>query len=234
MALSMKYRHLTYLSRANQSPNSKDSISLAKNKLQKMAENYPHNLGFKEESIVVQHAIFVVLVETLINQIKVKYQSMPVSPFETHKRVMSAFFVALFIYATASVAEVILRTQKSVHQRLVGNIRLFASALATTLLLMTLALVLACIISVLWTCLSVKLAYESCQDLCQLLSRAADELLEMLKGLIAIARSPREKPVGGNTSSPPEKDHAGEDQENNHAGEHQGDNHAITVNDTTS
>ncbi|KAJ6400378.1 hypothetical protein OIU84_015932 [Salix udensis] len=93
-----------------------------------MAENHPHNLGFKEESIVVQHAIFVVVVETLINQIKVKYQSMPVSPFETHKRVMSAFFVALFIYATASVAEVILRTQKSVHQRLVGNIRLFASA----------------------------------------------------------------------------------------------------------
>ncbi|KAJ6675545.1 PROTEIN putative-RELATED [Salix viminalis] len=160
-----------------------------------MAENHPHNLGFKEESILVQHAIFAVLVETLINQIKVKYQSMPVSPFETHKRVMSAFFVALFIYATASVAEVILWTQKSVHQRLVGNIRLFASALATTLLLMTLALVLACIISVLWTCLSVKLAYESCQDLCQLLSRAAEKLLEMLKGLIAIARSPREKPV---------------------------------------
>ncbi|KAJ6679444.1 RPB1A [Salix purpurea] len=165
-----------------------------------MAENHPHNLGFKEESIVVQHAIFVVLVETLINQIKVKYQSMPVSPFETHKGVMSAFFVALFIYATASVAEVILRTQKSVHQRLVGNIRLFASALATTLLLMTLALVLACIISVLWICLSVKLAYESCQDLCQLLSRAAEKLLEMLKGLIAIAE--QQERNGGSDDSP--------------------------------
>ncbi|KAF9668794.1 hypothetical protein SADUNF_Sadunf14G0040400 [Salix dunnii] len=159
-----------------------------------MAENHPHNLCFKAESIVVQHAIFALLVNTLNNQIKVKYQSMQVSPFETHKRVMSAFFVALFIYATASVAAIILRTQRSVYQRLVGNIRLFASALATTLLLMTLALILACIISVMWTCLSVKLAYESCQHLCQLLSRAADELLEMLKGLVAIARSPREKP----------------------------------------
>uniref|UniRef100_A0A6N2MVJ1 PGG domain-containing protein n=1 Tax=Salix viminalis TaxID=40686 RepID=A0A6N2MVJ1_SALVM len=205
----------------------------SKKKLQEMAENHPHNLGFKGESIVAQHAVFALLVDILNNLIQAKYQSMPVSPFETHRRVMSAFFAALFIYATASVAEVILWTQKSVHQRLVGNIRLFASALATTLLLMTLALVLACIISVLWTCLSVKLAYESCQDLCQLLSRAAEKLLEMLKGLIAIARSPREKPVCGNTSSPPEKDHAGEDQENNHAGEHQGDNHAITVNDTT-
>ncbi|KAF9668797.1 hypothetical protein SADUNF_Sadunf14G0040700 [Salix dunnii] len=176
------------------------------------------NLGFKEESIMVQHVIFGLLVNTLINQIKVKYQSMPVSPFETHERVMSAFFVALFIYATASVAEIILRTQKSDHQRLVGNIRLLASALATTLLLVTLALILACIISVLWTCLSVKLAYESCQDLCQLLSGAADELMEMLKGLTEFARSSIEKSVSGNTSSPPEKDHAGEDQENNHAG----------------
>ncbi|KAJ6344377.1 hypothetical protein OIU76_005989 [Salix suchowensis] len=102
-----------------------------------MAENHPHNLGFKEESIMVQHAVFALLMDILNNQIQAKYQSMPVSPFETHRRVMSAFFAALFIYATASVAEVTLWTKKSVHQRLVGNIRLFASALATVLLLMT-------------------------------------------------------------------------------------------------
>ncbi|CAK7347858.1 unnamed protein product [Dovyalis caffra] len=67
---------------------------------------------------------------------------MPTSPYDTHKRVMSAFLAALFIYATASVAEVILRTQKSVYHRLVGNIRLFASALVTVFLLVVLAPVL--------------------------------------------------------------------------------------------
>jgi len=100
---------------------------------------------------------------------------MRVSPFDTHQRVMSTFLAALFIYNTTSVAEVILRTQKSAHQRLVGNIRLFASALATILLLVTLSLIVSCIISVLWTCLFVKLAYESCQDLCQLLSQTTDD-----------------------------------------------------------
>ncbi|KAJ6400373.1 hypothetical protein OIU84_015927 [Salix udensis] len=57
-----------------------------------MAENHPHNLGFKEESIMVQHAVFALLMDILNNQIQAKYQSMPVSPFETHRRVMSAFF----------------------------------------------------------------------------------------------------------------------------------------------
>ncbi|KAG6747957.1 hypothetical protein POTOM_047848 [Populus tomentosa] len=159
-----------------------------------MAENHPPNHGFKGDSIVAQHAIFALLVDTLSNQIQVKYQAMPVSPFDTHERVMLTFNAAMFIYATTSVAEVILRTQKSVHQRLVGNIRLFASALATILLLEILSLIVSCIISVLWTCLFVKLAYESCQDLCQLLSQTTYEALDMLKKLIANVRSPEEKP----------------------------------------
>ncbi|KAL9348519.1 hypothetical protein Peur_059885 [Populus x canadensis] len=140
-----------------------------------MAENHPLNLGLQVDSIVAQHAIFALFADTLSNQIQVKYQSMRVSPFDTHQRFMSTFLAALFIYATTSVAEIILRTQKSVHQRLVGNIHLFASALATILLLVTLSLIVSCIISVLWTCLFVKLAYESCQDLCQLLSQTTDD-----------------------------------------------------------
>ena len=123
-----------------------------------------------------------------------KFQSMPVSPFVTHQRVMTAFNAALIIYATTSVAEAILRTQKSVHQRLVGNIRLFASALATILLLVILSVIVSCIISVLWTCFFLKLAYESCQDLCQLLGQTTKEVLSMLKKLIAAVRSPKEKP----------------------------------------
>jgi len=51
---------------------------------------------------------------------------------------MSAFLAALFIYATASVAEAIPRSQESVYQRLAGNIRLFASALAIVFLLVLL------------------------------------------------------------------------------------------------
>jgi len=51
---------------------------------------------------------------------------------------MSAFLAALFVYATASVAEVIPRSQESVYHRLAGNTRLFASALATVFLLVLL------------------------------------------------------------------------------------------------
>ncbi|XP_011033827.1 PREDICTED: uncharacterized protein LOC105132182 [Populus euphratica] len=111
-----------------------------------MAENHPPNLGFKGDSIEAQHAIFALLADMLSNHIQVKYQSMPVSPFDTQMGVMSAVFDALFIYATTSVAEVILRTQKSFHQRLVGNIRLYASALATILFLVILFLIVSCII----------------------------------------------------------------------------------------
>ncbi|CAK7347857.1 unnamed protein product [Dovyalis caffra] len=114
---------------------------------------------------------------------------MPTSPYDTYKRVMSAFLAALFIYATASVAEVILRTQNSVYHGLVGNIRLFASAVATVFLLVVLAPVLAYCISVLWTCLLVTLAYESCQEFYQLLCQT---YTDVLKKLSESARSSKE------------------------------------------
>ncbi|KAH8488419.1 hypothetical protein Peur_059884 [Populus x canadensis] len=112
-----------------------------------MAANHRPNLGFARDSnfnfvngdsIAVHHGIFALLVDTLNKQIQVKYQSMPTSPYDTQKWVMSAFLAALFIYATASVAEAIPRSQESVYQRLAGNIRLFGSALATVFLLVLL------------------------------------------------------------------------------------------------
>ena len=106
---------------------------------------------------------------------------MPISPYDTHKRVMSAFLAALFIYATASVAEAIPRSQESVYQRLFGKIRLFASALATVFLLVLLTPPWGySIISILWICLLVSLAYESCQQFYQLLSQAYTDMLEKL------------------------------------------------------
>ena len=86
----------------------------------------------------MHHGVFALLVDTLNKQIQVKYQSIPTSPYDTHKWVMSAFLAALFVYATASVAEAIPRSQESVYHRLAGNIRLFASALATIFLLVLL------------------------------------------------------------------------------------------------
>ncbi|PNT03339.1 hypothetical protein POPTR_014G065700v4 [Populus trichocarpa] len=146
-----------------------------------MAANHRPDLGFERDSIVVHHGVFAMLVDTLNKQIQVKYQSMPISPYDTHKRVMSAFLAALFIYATASVAEAIPRSQESVYQRLFGKIRLFASALATVFLLVLLTPPWGySIISILWICLLVSLAYESCQQFYQLLSQAYTDMLEKL------------------------------------------------------
>ncbi|KAJ6872589.1 LOW QUALITY PROTEIN: hypothetical protein NC651_031648 [Populus alba x Populus x berolinensis] len=143
-----------------------------------MAENHPLNLGFQHRSAACHFC-------PACGHVKQPNpREIPVSPFDTHMRVMSAVFAALLIDATTSVAEVILRTQKSFHQRLVGNIRLFASALATILLLVTLSLIVSCVNSVLWTCLLVKLGHESCQDLCLLLSQTTDEVPDILKKLI--------------------------------------------------
>ena len=101
------------------------------------------------------------------------YKSMTASPFDTHEGVMLAFFVALFIYATASVAEIMLRARESIYHPIVSYIRLFASGFATILLLVILDLVLGYIISVLWGCLFARVAYESCKELQELRSHTA-------------------------------------------------------------
>ncbi|CAK7327536.1 unnamed protein product, partial [Dovyalis caffra] len=108
-----------------------------------MADNHTSSLAFEKESIViVQHGIFGLIIETLNNQIQVKYQSVQVSPFDTHRVIMFIFLLALFVYATASVVEVMLRACESIYDRFVGNILLFASGSAAILLLATLAPIL--------------------------------------------------------------------------------------------
>jgi xanthine/uracil permease len=101
------------------------------------------------------------------------YKSMTASPFDTHEGVMLAFFIAFFIYATASVAEIMLRARESIYHPIVSYIRLFASGLATILLLVILDPVLGYIISVLWGCLFARVAYESCKELRELRSHTA-------------------------------------------------------------
>ncbi|KAJ6328413.1 hypothetical protein OIU77_010161 [Salix suchowensis] len=88
--------------------------------------------------IVARHGVFFLLVDTMNKQIQVKYQSTPSSPYDTQRMVASAFLVALFVYATASLAEVTPRVQESVHLRLVGNTRLFAGAITAVFLLVLL------------------------------------------------------------------------------------------------
>jgi hypothetical protein len=141
----------------------------------------------------VQHGIFALLVGTLNNQIQVKYQSIKGSPFDSHDVIMSVFLVALFIYATASVAEVMLRARESTYRTMVGNLRLFASALAAILLLSILAPILGCVISVVWACLFIGVAYESSRELSNILSQLTNKLLDMLSRLMACVRSRKEE-----------------------------------------
>ncbi|KAI5564313.1 hypothetical protein BDE02_14G051100 [Populus trichocarpa] len=158
-----------------------------------MAENLRENPAFEKESIIVQHGIFALLVGTLNNQIQVKYQSIKGSPFDSHDVIMSVFLVALFIYATASVAEVMLRARESTYRTMVGNLRLFASALAAILLLSILAPILGCVISVVWACLFIGVAYESSRELSNILSQLTNKLLDMLSRLMACVRSRKEE-----------------------------------------
>ncbi|KAJ6922484.1 hypothetical protein NC652_016203 [Populus alba x Populus x berolinensis] len=138
-----------------------------------MADHPLPHLGFEIESIITQHGIFAFLVNTLNGQIQVMYKSMTASPFDTHEGVMLAFFVALFIYATASVAEIMLRARESIYHPFVSYIRLFASGFATILLLVILDPVLGYIISVLWGCLFARVTYESWKELQELRSHTA-------------------------------------------------------------
>ncbi|XP_011019174.1 PREDICTED: uncharacterized protein LOC105121979 isoform X2 [Populus euphratica] len=128
----------------------------------------PH-LGFEIESIITQLGIFAFLVNTLNGQIQVRYKSiMRASPFDTHEGVMLAFLIALFIDATASVAEIMLRARESIYHPLFSYIRLLASGFATILLLVILHPVLGYIISVLWGCLFARVPYESWKELQEL------------------------------------------------------------------
>uniref|UniRef100_A0A6N2LW46 Uncharacterized protein n=1 Tax=Salix viminalis TaxID=40686 RepID=A0A6N2LW46_SALVM len=60
-----------------------------------------------DDSIIMQHGVFALLVEMLNSLIQVKYQSIKTSPFDSHDVIMSVLLVALFTYATASVAEAV-------------------------------------------------------------------------------------------------------------------------------
>ncbi|KAG5231199.1 hypothetical protein OIU77_010157 [Salix suchowensis] len=148
-----------------------------------MAENQRPNPAFEKESIIMQHGIFALLVGTLNNQIQVKYQSIKASPFDSHDVTMSTFLLALFVYATASVAEVMLRARESLYSTLVGNLRLFASALAAILLLSILAPILGVVFSAVWACLFMRIAYESSIELYSILCQSTSKLLDMLKSV---------------------------------------------------
>jgi len=131
------------------------------------------------------------LIGTVNIQIQMNSQS---NPLDSHDVVMPVFLVTLFMYATASVAEVMLRARESAYYTLVGKLRLFAGALAAILLLAILAPVLGCIISVVWACIFMGVAYESRQELYTILSQITNELLDMVTRLIARVRSRKEEP----------------------------------------
>ncbi|KAB5529388.1 hypothetical protein DKX38_019469 [Salix brachista] len=73
-----------------------------------------------DDSVIMQHGIFTLLVETLNSLIQAKYQSTKASQFDSHDVIMSVLLVAIFTYATASVAEVMLQARESPYCTLAG------------------------------------------------------------------------------------------------------------------
>uniref|UniRef100_A0A6N2LXA5 Uncharacterized protein n=1 Tax=Salix viminalis TaxID=40686 RepID=A0A6N2LXA5_SALVM len=116
-------------------------------------------------SIIMQHGVFALLVETLNSLIQVKYQTTKASPFDSHDVIMAVLLAALFTYATASVAEVMLLARESPYCTLAGNLRLFAGALAAISLLSILDPILGFSTAAVWACLFMAVAYESRTEL---------------------------------------------------------------------
>ncbi|KAF9670036.1 hypothetical protein SADUNF_Sadunf13G0026700 [Salix dunnii] len=160
----------------------------------RMAANPRPNLAFQKESIIMQHGVFTLLVETLNSLIQVKYHTIKASPFDSHNVIMSILLVALFLYATASVAEVMLLARESPYCTLVGNLRLFAGALAAISLLSILDPILGFTTSAVWACLFMAVAYESRTELGDILSLVTHKLIDIFTRLAASVRSREEQP----------------------------------------
>ncbi|KAB5521502.1 hypothetical protein DKX38_025821 [Salix brachista] len=149
-----------------------------------MSASHSLNLAFEKESIhIVQHEVFALILKTLSDHIRVKFQSIQASPMDTHHLAMFIFLLALLTYATAVVVEVMLRASESIYHTHVGNIRLFAGGSAAILLLSVLDPLLGCIISVIWICLFVIIAYESLQELYRILCQIIAEARHMMSRL---------------------------------------------------
>ncbi|KAJ6359873.1 hypothetical protein OIU77_003974 [Salix suchowensis] len=159
-----------------------------------MAANLRPNLAFGNESIIMQHGVFALLVETLNSLIQVKYQTTKASPFDSHDVIMSVLLAALFTYATASVAEAMLLARESPYCTLVGNLRLFAGALAAISLLSILDPILGFITSAVWACLFMAVAYESRTELGDILRLVTRKLIDIFTRLAASVRSREEQP----------------------------------------
>ncbi|KAJ6359878.1 hypothetical protein OIU77_003979 [Salix suchowensis] len=142
----------------------------------------------------MQHGVFALLVETLNSLIQVKYQTTKASPFDSHDVILSVLLAALFTYATATVAEVILQARESPYCTLAGNLRLFAGALAAISLLSILDPILGFITSTVWACLFVAVAYESRTELGNILGLVTRKLIDMFTRLAASVGSREEQP----------------------------------------
>ncbi|KAJ6434320.1 hypothetical protein OIU84_017931 [Salix udensis] len=160
-----------------------------------MAANLRPNLAFQKESIIMQHGVLTLLVETLNSLIQVRYQTTKASPFDSHDVIMSVLLVAIFTYATASVAEVMLLARESPYcTTLAGSLRLFAGALAAISLLSILDPILGFITSAVWACLFMAVAYESRKELGNILGLVTRKLIDMFTRLAASVRSREEQP----------------------------------------
>ncbi|KAG5243061.1 hypothetical protein OIU76_010038 [Salix suchowensis] len=151
-------------------------------------------LGFETESIITLHVVFAFLVNTLNALIEVKLKFTRASPSVTCNWVI----VALVIYATASVAEIMLRNRKSTYHLVAGYTRFYASGFATILLLVILDPILGYIISALWVGLFAGLTYGSNKELQELLWQTVQLGHDLWTKLVGILGCNGEEPVQAN------------------------------------
>ncbi|KAJ6359874.1 hypothetical protein OIU77_003975 [Salix suchowensis] len=159
-----------------------------------MAANLRPNPTFEKESVIMQHGVFALLVETLNSLIQVTYQTTKASPFDSHDVIKSVLLVAIFTYATASVAEVMLLARESPYCTLVANLQLFAGALAAISLLAILDPIMGLITAVVWVCLFMAVAYESRTELGNIIRLVTRKLIDMFTRLAASVRTREEQP----------------------------------------
>ncbi|KAJ4828322.1 hypothetical protein Tsubulata_012011 [Turnera subulata] len=140
------------------------------------ADNQNDTLRLRLQRIGVEHCISGFVFLTECNLINVNYQSLPVSPFETHKGIILVSLAALLLFATASVVEVKLCIDGLMdHQyaTFAGNIRLLFSSLGIIALLMIMDPITGWIVLVMFVCFFGKVACDSRRDLCQFVKDSA-------------------------------------------------------------
>ncbi|KAJ4727183.1 hypothetical protein OWV82_000324 [Melia azedarach] len=154
-----------------------------------MPTNHSNDFGTESENdrgfkfCIQYYAIIVFLINTSCTLLQVKYQTLDVTPFDTHYGIMLAFFLIMYAHAVILVVEIKLQTHNSSYHQMImlGKISLFTGALASILPLLILVPAVGWFNLVLWAVCFVKVAH---QYFCRLIYHAAIHIFHLLNKLL--------------------------------------------------